>query len=413
MNYDVIVVGAGAAGMMAAGTASGRGLKVCLIEKNTVLGKKIRITGKGRCNLTNNCDVRTFISSVPTNGRFLYGAASRFAPKDTMDFFEKLGLTLKTERGRRVFPQSDKASDVALKLIEFVKRSGTEIVNGNVCGLLVKDASVYGVKLAGGEKILAGSVIICCGGASYPLTGSDGSGYRLAAEAGHTIEEIRPSLVPLVEDGSDCRDMMGLSLKNISINVFDRKIQKNVYGDFGELLFTHFGLSGPVILSASSHMRDMSPGRYCVSIDLKPALDEEKLDARVRRDFEKNKNRDFMNSLSDLLPRKIIPVIVRRSEIGAETKCNSITREMRHGFVKLLKSFGINIKSFRPVEEAIVTSGGVSVKEINPKTMESKLVKGLYFAGEVIDVDGYTGGFNLQIAFCTGRLAGNSVQAEG
>ena len=409
MKYDVIVIGAGAAGMMAAGTAAKRGLKVCLVEKNSVLGKKIRITGKGRCNVTNNCDVRAFISSVPTNGRFLYGAASRFAPKDTMDFFEELGLPLKTERGSRVFPQSDKASDVAEKLIGFVKHSGAETVNGNVCGLLLKDASVYGVKLDGGKKILSDSVIICCGGASYPSTGSNGSGYRLAAEAGHTIEKIRPSLVPLVEDGSDCRDMMGLSLKNISIKVFDKKTDKAVYTDFGELLFTHFGLSGPVILSASSHMRDMSPGRYCVSIDLKPALDEEKLDARVRRDFEKNKNRDFINSLYDLLPRKIIPVIVRRSEIGAESKCNSITREMRHDFVKLLKSFKINIKSFRPVEEAIVTSGGVSVKEIDPKTMESKLAKGLYFAGEVIDVDGYTGGFNLQIAFCTGRLAGNSV----
>lgn len=413
MKYDVIVVGAGAAGMMAAGTAAENGLKVCLIEKNTVLGKKIRITGKGRCNITNNCDIRTFISSVPTNGRFLYGAASRFTPKDTMAFFEGLGLPLKTERGNRVFPQSDKAADVAEKLIWFVKRSGAEMVNGCVGGLLLKDGFVYGVKLTGGEKILAQSVIICCGGASYPLTGSDGSGYRLASACGHTIEKIRPSLVPLIEDGNDCRDMMGLSLKNISINVLDRKTQKNVYSDFGELLFTHFGLSGPVILSASSHMSKMSQDRYCISIDLKPALDEEKLDARVRRDFEKNKNRDFINSLSDLLPHKIIPVIVKRSGIGAETKCNSITREMRHGFVKLLKSFEINIKSFRPVEEAIVTSGGVSVKEIDPKTMESKLVKGLYFAGEVIDVDGYTGGFNLQIAFCTGRLAGNSIQAEG
>lgn len=413
MKYDVIVVGAGAAGMMAAGTAAQRGLKVCLIEKNNTLGKKIRITGKGRCNVTNNCDVRTFISSVPTNGRFLYGAAVRFTPKDTMDFFEGLGLPLKTERGSRVFPQSDKAADVAEKLTAFIKRSGVETVCGNVCGLLFDNGSVCGVKLAGGKKILAGSVIICCGGASYPLTGSDGSGYRLASAAGHTIEEIRPSLVPLVEDGNDCRDMMGLSLKNISIKILDKTTDKIIYTDFGELLFTHFGLSGPVILSASSHMRDMSPGRYCVSIDLKPALNEDKLDARVMRDFGKNKNRDFINSLSDLLPRKIIPVIVRRSGIDAEMKCNSITREMRRGFVKLLKSFEVNIKSFRPVAEAIVTSGGVSVKEIDPKTMESKLVKGLYFAGEVIDVDGYTGGFNLQIAFCTGRLAGNSVHAEG
>ncbi len=411
MKYDVIVVGAGAAGMMAAGTAAGRGLKVCLVEKNSICGKKIRITGKGRCNLTNNCDVRTFISSVPTNGRFLYGAASRFSPRDTMDFFERLGLPLKTERGNRVFPQSDRAADVAEKLAGYVQSSGVEVKNGNVCGLLTKDGSVYGVKLSGGGEIHAKSVILCCGGASYPVTGSDGSGYRLAAEAGHTVEKIRPSLVPLVEDGNDCRGMMGLSLKNISIKAADNKTGRTVYTDFGELLFTHFGLSGPVILSASSHMVNMSPGRYSVFIDLKPALNEEKLDARLLRDFEKYKNRDFINSLQDLLPHKIIPVAVKRSGISAGTKCNSVPRGVRRDFVKLLKSFEIKIKSFRPVEEAIVTSGGVSVREIDPKTMESKLVNGLYFAGEMIDADGYTGGFNLQIAFCTGRLAGNSVKS--
>ncbi|HCR43734.1 MAG TPA: aminoacetone oxidase family FAD-binding enzyme [Ruminococcaceae bacterium] len=411
MKYDVIVVGAGAAGMMAAGTAAGRGLKVCLVEKNSICGKKIRITGKGRCNLTNNCDVRTFISSVPTNGRFLYGAASRFSPRDTMDFFERLGLPLKTERGNRVFPQSDRAADVAEKLVGYVQSSGVEVKNGNVCGLLTKDGSVYGVKLSGGGEIHAKSVILCCGGASYPVTGSDGSGYRLAAEAGHTVEKIRPSLVPLVEDGNDCRGMMGLSLKNISIKAADNKTGRTVYTDFGELLFTHFGLSGPVILSASSHMVNMSPGRYSVFIDLKPALNEEKLDARLLRDFEKYKNRDFINSLQDLLPHKIIPVAVKRSGVSAGTKCNSVPRGVRRDFVKLLKSFEIKIKSFRPVEEAIVTSGGVSVREIDPKTMESKLVNGLYFAGEMIDADGYTGGFNLQIAFCTGRLAGNSVKS--
>jgi len=411
VKYDVIVVGAGAAGMMAAGTAAGRGLKVCLVEKNSICGKKIRITGKGRCNLTNNCDVRTFISSVPTNGRFLYGAASRFSPRDTMDFFERLGLPLKTERGNRVFPQSDRAADVAEKLAGYVQSSGVEVKNGNVCGLLTKDGSVYGVKLSGGGEIHAKSVILCCGGASYPVTGSDGSGYRLAAEAGHTVEKIRPSLVPLVEDGNDCRGMMGLSLKNISIKAADNKTGRTVYTDFGELLFTHFGLSGPVILSASSHMVNMSPGRYSVFIDLKPALNEEKLDARLLRDFEKYKNRDFINSLQDLLPHKIIPVAVKRSGISAGTKCNSVPRGVRRDFVKLLKSFEIKIKSFRPVEEAIVTSGGVSVREIDPKTMESKLVNGLYFAGEMIDADGYTGGFNLQIAFCTGRLAGNSVKS--
>lgn len=413
MKYDLLVIGAGAAGMMAAGEAAQSGLRVCLAEKNSVCGKKIRITGKGRCNLTNNCDVRTFISSIPTNGRFLYGAATRFSPRDTMAFFENhLGLPLKTERGNRVFPQSDKADDVADKLAEFVKKSGASLVTGEVSKLLIKDGSVYGAALKDGTQLLSGSVAVCCGGASYPVTGSDGGGYKLARQAGHTIIKICPSLVPLIAEGEDCRKMMGLSLKNISIKIMDTKTKKIIYKDFGELLFTHFGLSGPVILSASAHMRDMSPKRYSVFIDLKPALSIEKLDARLRRDFDENKNRDFLNSLSALLPRKMIPVMVKKSGIPADMKCNSITREMRRGFAGLLKSFEISIRSFRPVEEAIVTSGGVSVKEIDPKTMQSKLVKGLYFAGEVIDVDGYTGGFNLQTAFSTGWLAGNSIKSE-
>lgn len=416
MKFDALVVGGGAAGMMAAGTAAQRGLKVCLLEKNQVLGKKIRITGKGRCNVTNNCDVRTFIESVPTNGRFLYGAAAQFPPADTMRFFEELGLPLKTERGNRVFPVSDRAADVAEKLIEFNRRENVRMEIGEADRLLLEDGRVQGVRLKNGSQILADSIAVCCGGMSYPGTGSTGDGYQLARQAGHTITKLRPSLVPLAaqgEDCKDCRDMMGLSLKNISIKVQDTKSRKTVYEDFGELLFTHFGLSGPVILSASSHMQNMSPGRYHVVIDLKPALSPEKLDARLLRDFGENHNKDFSNSLTALLPHKMIPVMVRKSGIAPDTKCNAITREMRHAFVSLLKSYEIEIAGFRPIEEAIVTSGGVSIHEINPKTMESKLVEGLYFAGEVIDVDAYTGGFNLQIAFCTGRLAGKSIHSRG
>ncbi len=410
MIYDAVVIGGGAAGMMAAGTAAQRGLKVCLVERNSVLGKKIRITGKGRCNLTNSCDVRTFLDSVPTNGRFLYGALSDFSPDDTMDLFEKIGLPLKTERGNRVFPISDRAADVAEALSSFLRRGSVTVVQGRADRLLLENGRASGVRLKNGAQIFGHNVAVCCGGVSYPSTGSTGDGYQLAEQAGHRVTPLRPSLVPLVAEGPDCRDMMGLSLKNISIRVLESGRKKPVFEDFGELLFTHFGLSGPVILSASSHLKNMSPGRYLVSIDLKPALSPEKLDARLLRDFGENRNRDFSNSLSALLPRKMIPVMVRRSGISPETKCNAITREMRHGFVSRLKSFEIPVSGFRPIEEAIVTSGGVAVDEITPKTMESKLVKGLYFAGEVLDVDGYTGGFNLQIAFSTGRLAGKSME---
>lgn len=396
--------------MMAAGTAAQRGLKVCLLERNSILGKKIRITGKGRCNVTNRCDVRTMIENVPTNGRFLYGAASQFSPEDTMNFFGELGLPLKTERGNRVFPVSDRAADVAEKLIEFARRSGASVVTGRAENLLLSDGKVRGVRLEDGAEILAENVAVCCGGASYPATGSTGDGYRLARQAGHAIVPLTPSLIPLTASGDDCRDMMGLSLRNISVRITETGTGKTVYEDFGELLFTHFGLSGPVVLSASSHMRQMKPGKYRVFIDLKPALSPEKLDARLVREFLENHNRDFSNSLSGLLPRKMIPVAVRRSGIPPETKCNAVTRQMRHDFAALLKSFDVTVSGFRPIEEAIVTSGGVSTKEIDPKTMESRLIRGLYFAGEVVDVDGYTGGFNLQIAFCTGRLAGKSMK---
>ncbi|MBW7573451.1 BaiN/RdsA family NAD(P)/FAD-dependent oxidoreductase [Caproiciproducens faecalis] len=410
--YDALIIGGGAAGLIAAGTAASNGLRVCLLEKNARPGRKLMITGKGRCNITNSCDVQTFISSVPSNGRFLYSAINQFTPQDTIRFFEDLGLPVKTERGNRVFPQSDKAVDVVDKLVGFVRSGGVNLITGEAKRLILKDHTVFGVELQGGSQILASSVVVCCGGASYPGTGSTGDGYRLARQAGHTVTQLRPSLVPLVAYGEECRSMMGLSLKNVALKVFDTVKKKNIYEDFGEMLFTHFGVSGPMILSASAHMGEMSPGRYRISVDLKPALTPEQLDARIQRDFELNRNKDFSNSLSALLPSKMIPVMVEKSGIPAETKCNQITKEMRRAFVNLLKAYEISISGFRPIEEAIVTSGGVKTSEVNPKTMESKLVQGLYFAGEVLDVDAYTGGFNLQIAFCTGRLAANSLNRQ-
>ena len=415
MKFDALIIGGGAAGMMAAGTAARRGLHVCLLEKNAILGKKIRITGKGRCNVTNQCDIRTVIGSTTTNGRFLFSAITQFQPTDTVSFFEGLGLPLKTERGNRVFPVSDHAADVAEKLAEFDRSAGVKIINGTAEKLLMENGAVTGAALKDGTRIAADAVAVCCGGVSYPVTGSTGDGYRLAKQAGHTVTPLRPSLVPLVaqgEDAGDCRDMMGLSLKNVSVRVTDTRNGSTVYEDFGEMLFTHFGVSGPIILSASSHMPEMAPGRYRISINLKPALSPEKFDARLVRDFGTNHNRDFANSLGALLPRKMIPVVVRRSGIPPETKCNAITREMRHSFGELLRNFTVSVEGFRPIEEAIVTSGGVAVNEVSPKTMESTLVKGLYFAGEVLDVDAYTGGFNLQIAFSTGWLAGNSMEKK-
>lgn len=398
--------------MMAAGTAAQNGYRTLLIEKNARLGRKLLITGKGRCNLTNHCDVANMIASVPSNGRFLYGAVSKFSPDDVIQFFEELGIPVKTERGNRVFPQSDCSRDVVDALARFVRERGAKVHIGTVAQLLLQDSMLVGVQLEDGSQIQAEHVIVCCGGMSYPGTGSTGDGYRLAQQAGHTITPLRPSLVPLTAYGRECAAMQGLSLKNVAIQVYDAKKQHMIYEDFGEMLFTHFGLTGPIILSASSHMRDMEPGRYTIHLDIKPALSPEQLDARLQRDFEKNQNKDFTNSLSELLPRKMIPVMVEKSGIAPDTKCNQITRQARQQFGGLLKNFPIVIKGFRPIEEAIVTSGGVCVKEVNPKTMESKLISGLYFSGEVLDVDAYTGGFNLQIAFSTGRLAANSLYQE-
>ena len=405
MIFDILVVGAGAAGLMAAGYAAELGAKVCLLEKMDRPGKKLSITGKGRCNVTNNCSRDIFMDSVPGNGKFLYGAFSGFSCQDTIAFFESHGLPLKTERGNRVFPISDKAQDVVDTLVRYNEEGNVTFLKGRAVSLLQEDNTVRGVRLENGKELFAGSVILACGGASYPGTGSNGDGYRLAQEGGHSIRPLKPSLVPLVAVGEDCRDMMGLSLRNIGLSVWDNAKKKEIYRDFGELLFTHFGLSGPVILSASSHMRQMEPGRYRVDIDLKPALRPEQLDARLQRDFSQNLNRDFLNSLSALLPRKLIPVAVKRSGIPGNKKCNSITREERQRFGALLKAIYVDITGFRPIEEAIVTSGGVNVREVSPHTMESKLLPGLFFAGEMLDVDAYTGGFNLQIAFSTGRAA--------
>ncbi len=408
MSRDVIVIGGGAAGLMAAGTAASGGRRVLLLDKNERLGRKLRITGKGRCNVTNDCSVEEAVGAIPHGGRFLYGAFSGFPPRAVMDFFEGLGVPLKTERGRRVFPVSDKADDIADALTGFAIGAGVRVRRETALEIWTENGTVSGVRTEKGFY-KAESVLIACGGASYPGTGSNGDGFRLAAGAGHTVRPAVPSLVPLVEQGGLCARMMGLSLRNCGVTVTQQGRKKPVYEDFGELLFTHFGLSGPTVLSASAHMRPMEPGRYTVHIDLKPALEEQKLDARILRDLEKNKNRQFENALDELLPQKLIPVAVERSGIPGSTRCHSVTKEQRRRFAALLKDFTVEIQGFRPLAEAIVTSGGVSLKEIDPRTMGSKLVKGLYFAGEVIDADAYTGGYNLQIAWSTGRLAGEHL----
>lgn len=404
-NFDAVIVGGGAAGMMAAITAAELGKKVLLLEKNDKLGKKIRITGKGRCNVTNNCEPRTVIESTPGNGRFLYSVVERFSPEDTMHFFEGLQVPLKTERGNRVFPVSDNAHDIADAMAKRMKALHVPVVQGCVRRVLTENGAVCGVETEK-EKYLSPAVLLACGGASYPGTGSNGDGARLAAAVGHTVTPLRPSLVALVSNDPDCPAMQGLSLRNCGVTVRDNKKKKVLYTDFGELLFTHFGLSGPTVLSASAHMRDMAPGRYTVELDLKPALTPEQLDQRLLRDLEKNKNKNFSNALDELLPQKMIPVIIARSGIPPEEKCHTVTRVQRAALLDALKHFSVDIAGFAPLAGAIVTSGGVSVKEIDPKTMQSKLIPGLYFAGEIIDVDAYTGGFNLQIAFSTGYTAG-------
>lgn len=405
MPAEVIVIGAGPAGMMAAGAAAENGARVALLEKNRQVGRKLSITGKGRCNITNFCDNDTFIAHVTANPRFLYSAINSFSCYDTVSFFEERGLATKVERGNRVFPVSDRAADVVDELYDYLTELGVDIYRSEVQGLLIENSAVKGVRLADRE-MYADAVIVCCGGLSYQATGSTGDGYRFAKAAGHTVTPLLPSLVPLCSDDADIPALQGLSLKNVRLTVTDNDSDKEIYSDFGEMLFTHFGISGPMVLSASAHMRAMSPHRYTVAIDLKPALDEPTLDRRLLRDLAEFSHKDMINALGGLLPKKLIPVVLQRAGIDPHTKCHALTAPQRAALLTVLKRFTVSIQSFRPLNEAIVTHGGVDVRDIDPRTMQSKLIKGLYFAGEVLDLDAYTGGFNLQIAYSTGRLAG-------
>ena len=408
----VLVIGGGAAGLMAAYSAANLGAEVAVLERNPRPARKVMITGKGRCNVTNNTDLNGLVNAVTGNGRFMYSAFSNFSSADTMNFFERYGVPLKTERGNRVFPESDKAVDIVDALVRAVRDVGVKVLEERVTELIVENGAVAGVKCESGREISADGVIVATGGLSYPLTGSTGDGYNFAKSVGHTVTELRPSLVPLNVAEGWCSDAQGLGLKNISVSVYKGESNKPVYTDFGELMFTHYGLSGPVILSASAYIKEPESGEYRVVIDLKPALSEEKLDERLLRDFETQKNKDFINSLGELLPRKLIPIIVKLSKIEPSAKINQITREQRLGLVKLLKNLKLTVTGFRPIDEAIITKGGISLSEVNPKTMESKIVSGLYFAGEVLDIDAFTGGFNLQIAFSTGYSAGESAGSK-
>ena len=401
----VAVVGGGAAGMMSAIYAACGGADVVIFERNDALGRKLRITGKGRCNVTNQCDINEFLNNVPTNPRFLYAALNNFSTADTMNFFEECGVKLKVERGRRVFPVSDKARDIVNALINKCREVGVGVVNKRVSGLNIVGGRVQGVNVSG-ECFECDSVIICTGGKSYPGTGSDGDGYKFAKDAGHTVTKLSPSLVPIVADTSVCAKMQGLSLKNVTLKIVNLQNNKMVFEEFGEMMFTHFGLTGPIVLSASAHISDISRGKYKAVVDLKPALDESVLDARLLSDFSKYQNKDFINALGDLLPLKAIEPIIEKSGIDKRKKVNSITKEERKSLIAAIKSFDIPLLGFRPIDEAIVTKGGVAVNEVSPKTMESKLVGGLFFAGEVLDLDAYTGGYNLQIAFSTATVAG-------
>lgn len=403
------VIGAGAAGMMAAIHAAAMGASVTVFERNDRVGKKLRITGKGRCNVTNDCTTEEFLSNVPTNPRFLYTALDRFSTEDTKAFFEECGVPLKVERGKRVFPVSDKAADIVNALNAECRNRGVSFVFERVSEVCADNGEITGVKTVSGETAAFDAVIICTGGASYPGTGSDGDGYRFAKRLGHTVTELSPSLVPIVADTPVCARMQGLSLRNVGLKIVRADTGKCVYSDFGEMMFTHFGMTGPMVLSASAHIHDIGKVKYKAQIDLKPALDESELDARIRSDFLKYNNKDFINSLSDLLPLKAIEPIIELSGIDKRKKVNSVTREERRRLLETVKCLEIPLLRFRPIDEAIITKGGVSVKEIEPKTMRSKLVSGLYFAGEVLDLDAYTGGFNLQIAFSTAVLAGESA----
>ena len=408
MDYitkKIAVIGGGAAGMMAAGTAALYGADVTIFENTDRLGKKLAITGKGRCNVTNDSGVQEFLESVTRNPRFLYAALNTFTPQDTINFFESLGVKLKTERGKRVYPETDKAKDIVDAMRKYAE--GCNVLYHKVTGIKKLECGKFSVS-AKNESYEFDSVIIATGGKSYPLTGSDGSGYRLASRLGHSVTELTPSLIPIESPSPLCQRMQGLSLRNVAIKITDAS-NKVLYTDFGEMMFTHFGVTGPVILSASAHLRDKNISELTLHIDLKPALDEKTLDKRLLSDFIEKTNKDFINSLGELLPSKMIDVFVDVTGIDGRKKVNSITKEERKTIITYLKEFPIPLSKFRPIEEAIITSGGIETKEISPKDMQSKITAGLYFAGDIIDVDAYTGGFNLQIAFSTGYLAGKSA----
>ena len=417
----VIIIGGGPAGMLAAITSAQKGNETTIIEKNNRLGKKLLITGKGRCNITSSIDINDFINNIPGNGKFLYSAFQNYTNKDIVHFLEKNGVSVKEERGNRIFPKSDKSLDVEKAFEREINKLHINVkLNSKVTKILVKNSKVEGVKYLNSEDIektlYADKIILATGGATYPLTGSTGDGYKMAEQLGHTVTKIKPSLVPLIASKGSikiCQKLQGLSLRNVAIRLMDAEKSKKIYEDFGEMIFTHFGVSGPTILSSSAHLLRyknveelLANGKITLEIDLKPALSEQQLDLRIQRDFSANKNKEFKNSLDALLPQKLIPVIVDLSGIDEDKKVNEVTKEERLKLVELLKKFNVTISGFRPLEEGIITAGGINVKEINPKTMESKIVEGLFFAGEIIDVDAYTGGFNLQIAYSTGYTAG-------
>lgn len=417
----VIIIGGGPAGMLAAITSAQKGNETTIIEKNNRLGKKLLITGKGRCNITSSIDINDFINNIPGNGKFLYSAFQNYTNKDIINFLEKNGVSVKEERGNRIFPKSDRSLDVEKAFEREITRLHINVkLNSKVTKILVKNNKAEGVKYLNSENIektlYADKIILATGGATYPLTGSTGDGYKMAEQLGHTVTKIKPSLVPLIASKGSikiCQKLQGLSLRNVAIRLIDVEKNKKIYEDFGEMIFTHFGVSGPTILSSSAHLLRyknveelLANGKIILEIDLKPALSEQQLDLRIQRDFSANKNKEFKNSLDALLPQKLIPVIVDLSGIDEDKKVNEVTKEERLKLVELLKKFNVTISGFRPLEEGIITAGGINVKEINPKTMESKIVEGLFFAGEIIDVDAYTGGFNLQIAYSTGYTAG-------
>ncbi len=408
-DIDLVVIGGGASGLMLAATAASRGLSVTVLDPNQKPGRKLRITGKGRCNLTNDCDIKTVMANIPCDGRFLYSALNRFPPSEVMSWFEERGLPLKTERGNRVFPVSDNANDVAELLIRECRRFGVRFLRTRALAILSEDGRVCGVK-TDESTLPCRAAAVCTGGLSYPLTGSTGDGYRFARSFGHTLTPTQASLVPLVSDDSYCAEMQGFALKNVTLSAYEDN--RLIYRELGELLFTHFGVSGPLVLSASAHMRDFGRHQYRLSIDLKPGLDEKKLNARILRDFEKYANRALKNALDDLAGKSMIPVLIRLSGIPEETKIHDITKEQRMRLLRLFKDFPVSVTGKRPIDEAIITAGGVSLKEIDPRSMQSKLLKGLYFAGEVLDLDAYTGGFNLQIAWATAYTAGVSILKE-